>query len=79
MTSVVSPGMGVSALIVIESDNVDAADSHDAIRTILVRFPAGSVHSCAPVPAAVWDDLVAAQPHLWSRVRNPVAACRAAP
>lgn len=48
-----------------------ASDAH-ATRTMLVQFHDGSVYSYAPVPAAVWDDFIAAQPHPWSRVGNPV-------
>ena len=59
-------------LIQIQSDNVAAAGYDDATRTMLVEFDDGSLYEYAPVPASVWIDFVAAQPHPWSRVGNPV-------
>ena len=59
-------------LIAIQSDNVAAAGYDDASRTMLVEFKDGSVYEYSPVPVSVWIDFVAAQPHPWSRVGNPV-------
>jgi hypothetical protein len=59
-------------LIAIKSDNVRAAGYDAASRTMLVEFNDGSLYEYTPVPASVWDDFVAAQPHPWSRVGNPV-------
>jgi hypothetical protein len=59
-------------LIAIQSDNVSAAGYDDATRTMLVEFDDGSLYEYSPVPASVWIDFVAAQPHPWSRVGNPV-------
>ena len=59
-------------LISIKSDNVRAAGYDDATRTMLVEFDDGSLYEYAPVPVSVWIDFVAAQPHPWSRVGNPV-------
>jgi hypothetical protein len=39
---------------------------------MLVEFDDGSLYEYAPVPASVWSDVVAAQPHPWSRVGNPL-------
>jgi len=58
--------------IAIQSDNVRAAGYDDASRTMLVEFNDGSLYEYSPVPASVWDDFIAAQPHPWSRVGNPV-------
>ncbi len=59
-------------LIAIQSDNVAAAGYDDATSTMLVEFKDGSLYEYAPVPVSVWIDFVAAQPHPWSRVGNPV-------
>jgi len=59
-------------LIQIQSDNVSAAGYDDATSTMLVEFDDGSLYEYAPVPESVWIDFVAAQPHPWSRVGNPV-------
>ena len=59
-------------LIAIQSDNVAAAGYDDASRTMLVEFKDGSLYEYSPVPESVWIDFVAAQPHPWSRVGNPV-------
>lgn len=59
-------------LIQIQSDNVAAAGYDAATLTMLVEFDDGSVYEYAPVPVSVWIDFVAAQPHPWSRVGNPV-------
>ena len=59
-------------LIQIQSDNVAAAGYDAASRTMLVEFDDGSLYEYAPVPVSVWMDFVAAQPHPWSRVGNPV-------
>lgn len=59
-------------LIAIQSDNVAAAGYDDATSAMLVEFDDGSVYEYAPVPVSVWIDFVAAQPHPWSRVGNPV-------
>ena len=65
-------------LIAIQSDNVAAAGYDDATSTMLVEFDDGSLYEYSPVPVpvpvpvSVWMDFVAAQPHPWSRVGNPV-------
>ena len=59
-------------LIAIQSDNIRAAGYDAASRTMLVEFNDGSLYEYAPVPESVWNDFVAAQPHPWSRVGNPV-------
>lgn len=59
-------------LIAIQSDNVAAAGYDDATSTMLVEFDDGSLYEYAPVPVSVWIDFIAAQPHPWSRVGNPV-------
>ena len=63
-------------LIQIQSDNVAAAGYDDATSTMLVEFDDGSLYEYSPVPVpvpvSVWIDFVAAQPHPWSRVGNPV-------
>ncbi|MCX6602518.1 MAG: KTSC domain-containing protein [Acidobacteria bacterium] len=59
-------------LIAIQSDNVAAAGYNAASRTMLVEFDDGSLYEYSPVPESVWIDFVAAQPHPWSRVGNPV-------
>ena len=59
-------------LIAIQSDNVAAAGYDDATSTMLVEFDDGSLYEYSPVPESVWIDFVAAQPHPWSRVGNPV-------
>jgi hypothetical protein len=66
-------------LIAIQSDNVRAAGYDDASRTILVEFNDGSLYEYSPVPVSVWIDFVAAQPHPWSRVGNPVLVEGAVP
>ena len=58
--------------IAIQSDNIAAAGYDDATSTMLVKFDDGSVYEYSPVPVSVWNDFVAAQPHPWSRVGNPV-------
>lgn len=59
-------------LIAIQSDNVRAAGYDDASRTMLVEFNDGSLYEYSPVLVSVWIDFIAAQPHPWSRVGNPV-------
>ena len=59
-------------LIAIQSDNVAAAGYDAASRTMLVEFKDGSLYEYSPVPESVWMDFVAAQPHPWGRVGNPV-------
>ena len=59
-------------LIAIESDNIAAAGYDLASRTMLVEFEDGSLYEYAPVPVSVWIDFLAAQPHPWGRVGNPV-------
>ena len=59
-------------LIAIQSDNVAAAGYDDLTSTMLVEFYDGSVYEYSPVSASVWNDLVTAQPHPWSRVGNPL-------
>ena len=70
-TGTTTSGTG-GQLIQIQSDNVAAAGYDDATSTMLVEFDDGSVYEYAPVPVSVWIDFVAAQPHPWSRVGNPV-------
>jgi hypothetical protein len=75
-TAATNTGTAISGtggqLIAIQSDNVRAAGYDDASRTMLVEFDDGSLYEYTPVPASVWDDFIAAQPHPWSRVGNPV-------
>ena len=59
-------------LIAIKSDNIRAAGYDAASRTMLVEFNDGSLYEYSPVLVSVWIDFVAAQPHPWSRVGNPV-------
>jgi len=70
-TGTTTTGTG-GQLIAIKSDNARAAGYDDATSTMLVEFNDGSLYEYSPVPASVWIDFIAAQPHPWSRVGNPV-------
>ena len=70
-TGTTTSGTG-GQLIQIQSDNVAAAGYDDASLTMLVEFKDGSLYEYSPVLESVWIDFVAAQPHPWSRVGNPV-------
>jgi hypothetical protein len=59
------------ALIPIQSDNVQSAGYDATTQTMTVLFDSGGLYQYYSVPASLWEDFVAAQPHPWSRVGKP--------
>lgn len=58
-------------LIAIHSDNVQAAGYNAVSMTMTVRFNNGAIYEYYEVPADLWQDFLAAQPHPWSQVGYP--------
>jgi hypothetical protein len=58
-------------LIIIQSDNVQAAGYDDNSRVMTIQFQNGSIYEYYGVPADLWLSFLAAQPHPWSQVGYP--------
>ena len=58
-------------LIPIQSDNVQSAGYDAATQTMTVLFNSGGLYEYYGVPASLWEDFIAAQPHPWSQVGYP--------
>ena len=59
-------------LISIQSDNVLAAGYDANSSTMTVQFKNGYTYEYYGVPAELWNSFIAAQPHPWSQVGNPL-------
>jgi hypothetical protein len=58
-------------LIVIQSDNVQAAGYDQNSMTMTVQFKNGYAYEYYGIPAELWNSFIAAQPHPWSQVGYP--------
>ena len=59
-------------LISIQSDNVQAAGYDAKSLTMTVQFKNRYTYEYYGVPAELWNSFIAAQPHPWSQVGNPL-------
>jgi hypothetical protein len=58
----------------IRSDAIIAAGYDPAGRVLAVKYESGAVHEYLDVAPELYDELLAAQPHPWSRVGERVKA-----
>ena len=58
-------------LILIQSDNVQAAGYDENSRVMTVQFQNGAIYEYYGVSDDLWISFLAAQPHPWSRVGYP--------
>ena len=58
-------------LIIIQSDNVQAAGYDANSMTMTVQFKNGYTYEYYGIPAELWNSFIAAQPNPWSQVGYP--------
>ncbi|GAA4163386.1 hypothetical protein GCM10022286_23780 [Gryllotalpicola daejeonensis] len=60
----------------IQSDAITAAGYDGTRRTLAVRYESGAVYEYFDVDPELYDELLGAQPHPWSRVGERVKSHR---
>jgi len=60
----------------VQSDAIVAAGYDPARRVLAVRYESGAVYEYFDVDPELYDELLAAQPHPWSRVGERVKSHR---